>query len=240
MQAILEIQNLRFRWPKGQRDILDIPQISIKAGEKVFIKGESGSGKTTLLSLIGGISTPNHGEIVLLNQAFSKLNQKTKDGFRADHIGYIFQLFNLIPYLSVIENILLACHFSASRKKVAINRSGSLEAEAHRLLNLFQLDAKYMAHQAVSDLSVGQQQRVAAARALIGSPELIIADEPTSALDADTRENFINCLLAECKQANSSLLFVSHDSSLEKYFDRSITLSSINLAAPESRGAHLL
>jgi putative ABC transport system ATP-binding protein len=240
MQAILEIQNLRFRWPKGQRDILDIAQMSINTAEKVFIKGESGSGKTTLLGLIGGINTANQGEIVMLSQPFSSLNQKAKDRFRADHIGYIFQLFNLIPYLSVIENILLACHFSPSRKQTAIKKSGSPEAEALRLLNLFQLDANEIAKQAVSNLSVGQQQRVAAARALIGSPELIIADEPTSALDADTRENFIQCLLSECKQANSTLLFVSHDSSLEKHFDRSIALNSINHAALAStRGLSL-
>lgn len=229
--ALLKVENICFRWPKSQRDVIDISELSINRGERVFIKGESGSGKTTLLSLLGGINLPNTGRINLLGTDINQLKQSQRDRFRADHIGFVFQLFNLIPYLSVIENITLACEFSAQRKAKALSKSGSLEEEAFRLLSHLQLKDRNILKQAVSDLSVGQQQRVAAARALIGSPELIIADEPTSALDADTREHFLSLLLRECEQSGASILFVSHDSSLETAFDRSIHLSSVNKAA---------
>jgi putative ABC transport system ATP-binding protein len=232
---LLNVENLRFRWPSGQRDVVDIPALSIQKGERVFIKGESGSGKTTLLSLIGGINPPNSGRINILGTDVSALKQSARDQFRADHIGFIFQLFNLIPYLSVIENITLACAFSSRRKANALLKSSTLEDEAYRLLSHLQLGDRHLLTKPVSDLSVGQQQRVAAARALIGSPELIIADEPSSALDTDTREHFINLLLSECEQSGSTLLFVSHDEGLEKNFDRSIHLSQLNKVGASSR-----
>jgi len=227
---LLKVENLRFRWPSGPRDVVDIPELSIQQGERVFIKGESGSGKTTLLSLLGGINLPDSGRINLLGTDIGQLKQSHRDQFRADHIGFVFQLFNLIPYLSVIENITLACAFSSQRKAKALVKSSTLEDEAYRLLSHLQLQDRSLLNKPVSDLSVGQQQRVAAARALIGSPELIIADEPTSALDADTREHFLSLLLSECEHSGSTVLFVSHDPSLEKTFDRSIHLNKLNRA----------
>jgi len=209
---------------------VDIPELSIQKGERVFIKGESGSGKTTLLSLIGGINLPHAGRINILGKDTGQLKQSRRDQFRADHIGFIFQLFNLIPYLSVIENITLACAFSSRRKANALTKSKTLEDEAYRLLSHLQLQDRRLLNKPVSDLSVGQQQRVAAARALIGSPELIIADEPTSALDADTREHFLSLLLSECELSGSTVLFVSHDQALENSFDRHIHLSNLNKA----------
>jgi putative ABC transport system ATP-binding protein len=209
---------------------VDISELSIQKGERVFIKGESGSGKTTLLSLLGGINLPDAGLIKLLGTDIAQLKQSRRDQFRADHIGFVFQLFNLIPYLSVIENITLACEFSSRRKAKALLKSNTLVDEAYRLLSHLQLQDRALLNKPVSDLSVGQQQRVAAARALIGSPELIIADEPTSALDADTREHFLNLLLSECEHSGSTILFVSHDPSLENTFDRSIHLSKLNKA----------
>lgn len=229
-KPFLSVENLRFRWPSGQQDVVDIPEFSIQKGERLFIRGESGSGKTTLLSLLGGINLPDAGLIKLLGTDIAQLKQSRRDQFRADHIGFIFQLFNLIPYLSVIENITLACEFSSRRKAKALLKSNTLEDEAYRLLSYLQLQDRSLLRKPVSDLSVGQQQRVAAARALIGSPELIIADEPTSALDADTREHFLSLLLSECKHSGSTILFVSHDSSLESKFDRSIHLSKLNRA----------
>ncbi|MFT6028313.1 MAG: putative ABC transport system ATP-binding protein [Oleiphilaceae bacterium] len=229
-KILLKVENLRFRWPSSQRDVIDISNLAIQQGERVFIKGESGSGKTTLLSLLGGINLPDTGRIELLGTDISQLKQSRRDQFRADHIGFIFQLFNLIPYLSVIENITLACEFSSSRKARALLQSNSLEKEAYRLLSHLQLHDRSILNKPVSDLSVGQQQRVAVARALIGSPEIIIADEPTSALDTDTREHFLQLLLRECERSGSSVLFVSHDSSLEGAFDRSISLSDVNKA----------
>lgn len=220
-----------FRWPSSQRNVIDIPELTIKPGERVFIKGESGSGKTTLLSLIGGVNLANTGNIDILGTNVGHLKQSHRDQFRADHIGFVFQLFNLIPYLSVIENITLGCAFSNHRKANALKKSKTLEDEAYRLLSHLQLQDSQILEQPVSNLSVGQQQRVAAARALIGSPELIIADEPTSALDADTREHFLSLLLSECQASQSTVLFVSHDQALEKVFDRSICLKSINQAS---------
>jgi putative ABC transport system ATP-binding protein len=226
--SLLALENLRFRWPDDQRDTLTIPKLELAKGARVFLKGQSGSGKTTLLSLLAGINTPNSGRIIVLGEELNALKASQRDQFRADHIGFIFQLFNLIPYLSVIENVTLACKFSSRRNKRAIQKSGSLKAEALRLLKLLQLEDVAINKRAMAELSVGQQQRVAAARALIGAPDLIIADEPTSALDTETREHFLKLLVQECDQSGSSILFVSHDGALEKHFDRVIYLEDIN------------
>ncbi len=230
--SVLNIRGLTFNWG-NQRTLLDIPSLTIEKGEKVFLKGASGSGKTTLLSLIGGINSPTQGSIELLDKNIVGLSQSQKDHFRADHIGFIFQLFNLIPYLSVIDNVVLACKFSQNRAARALKNSTTLEQEAVRLLDHLQLNDPALIRKPVVELSVGQQQRVATARALIGSPEIIIADEPTSALDSEVRENFLQLLKQECELCQSTLLFVSHDSSLEQYFDRALDIDKINRAAAE-------
>lgn len=229
MTSIVAMESLKFRWPTGQRNVLEIPHFNIESGEKVFLKGPSGSGKTSLLSLIGGINAPSEGSIRVLGQDIGDYSQAQKDKFRADHIGFIFQQFNLLPYLSVIENIALSCKFSDSRKRKVLNKQASIDKEARRLLELLHFPVELI-DVSVSDLSVGQQQRVAVARALIGSPEIVIADEPSSALDAETRGRFISLLLNECDEAKASILFVSHDSMLEQYFDRTIDLTQLNLA----------
>lgn len=162
----------------------------------------------------------------ILGETVSSFSQGQRDRFRADHIGYIFQQFNLLPYLSVIDNVLLPCQFSSLRKN---NVKQSLEQEAKHLLERLHLP-KDKIHSPVIDLSIGQQQRVAAARALIGHPELLIADEPTSALDHDNRAAFIELLMEEATQANTTLVFVSHDPTLESFFDRTIDLPNINQA----------
>lgn len=226
---IVELQNIRYHWKKTENPILDIEHFSICKGEKIFLKGPSGSGKSTLLGLIAGINQPESGELSLLSQSINRMSGKQRDHFRADHMGYIFQMFNLLPYLSVIENVCLPCHFSKIRKKKALEQSTSLAKEAQRLLHELQISEKYI-HQPVSQLSMGQQQRVAAARALIGAPELIIADEPTSALDADTRASFLQLMFKECALQNTTLLFVSHDDALSPLFDKSIELAHINSA----------
>lgn len=227
--SVIEVSHLTFSWPKQTENLLDIPSLRIEKGEKVFLKGPSGSGKSSLLSLLTGITQPTSGEITLLKEPFSSLKPAQRDKFRADHIGYIFQMFNLLPYLSVIDNVLLPCRFSSLRK---IQLNGEMEQEAKRLLTQLHLPHECL-EQPISELSIGQQQRVAAARALIGQPELLIADEPTSALDHDNREAFIQLLMAECEKADTTLLFVSHDETLEGLFDRSIALNDINLAARE-------
>ena len=151
-----------------------------------------------------------------------------RDHFRSDHIGFIFQMFNLIPYLSVIENVTLPCRFSDKRKHKVLAGADSLEQEAIRLLEHLDMAHDDLLHKPVNELSVGQQQRVAAARALIGSPELVIADEPTSSLDAERREAFIELLFRECESAGSTLVFVSHDNSLLAPFDRTIEFAEVN------------
>ena len=157
----------------------------------------------------------------------SAMPARLRDRFRADHIGFIFQMFNLVPYLSVIDNVTLPCRFSRRRRERAEMRSATPDAEAHRLLGLLGLDRGELVGRVVTDLSIGQQQRVAAARALIGDPELIIADEPTSALDEGTRERFLGLLYAQCAEAGASLLFASHDTRLGGLFDRHVSLADL-------------
>ena len=226
---LIELHELGFAWP-GQDELLDIPAFRLEAGETLFLKGPSGSGKTTLLGLLGGVQKPGRGSIRLLGTDLGALSASARDHFRVDHTGYIFQQFNLLPFLSVRENVELPCHFSRLRAQRAEQRHGSVDKAAASLLAHLGLKEELLIRRADS-LSIGQQQRVAAARALIGQPELVIADEPTSALDYDARENFIRLLFAECREAGSSLLFVSHDQSLAPLFDRHLSLAELNRAA---------
>lgn len=228
--SIIDLDGATYAWP-GQPTLLNIPQFQLMAGERIFLKGPSGSGKTTLLGLLGGVYLPDAGRITLLGKNMADMSAARRDRFRADHTGYIFQMFNLLPYLSVVENVTLPCHFSRVRRDRALQRHDSLPTAALHLLHNLGLSDDALLERSVNELSIGQQQRVAAARALIGSPELVIADEPTSALDADSREAFLKLLFAECTAAGSSLLFVSHDASLEPLFDRALSLRDINLAA---------
>ncbi|MGB5803956.1 MAG: ABC transporter ATP-binding protein [Vibrio anguillarum] len=223
---MIKVNNLRFAWDK--QAIIDINTLHIQKGQHLFIEGPSGSGKSTLLNLLAGVLTAQSGEVCILGQQLNNLSSSQKDHFRSNHIGFIFQQFNLIPYLSVIDNIILPCSFSAQRKSKALQRSVSLKAEAIRLLNALGLTEPELLQRSVNELSVGQQQRVAAARAMFGSPEIIIADEPTSALDNDHRQSFIKILFDECEKADITLIFVSHDGTLKQHFDRHITLQQLN------------
>ncbi len=229
-QAVVQLRQLRFRWNANSPEVLALDELTIQRGERIFIEGPSGSGKSTLLSLLSGISVPQHGELSVLGQRLDQLGSVQRDHFRAHHIGYIFQMFNLIHYLSMLDNVILPCRFSRSRHDRAMQQSGSLEAEALRLLQHLDMAHADLMDRPVTTLSVGQQQRVAAARALMGAPELLIADEPTSSLDADNRETFVKLLFEECRQADSTLVFVSHDHALENLFDRTIALADINSA----------
>ena len=225
---VIDIKDLEFRWQASGETVLSLDTVRVDTGEHLFVEGPSGSGKSTLLSLLAGVTTAQSGSVRVLDRELKRLGSVDRDHFRADHIGYIFQMFNLIPYLSVVENVMLPCRFSVRRRDQALVRSNSLEAEARRLLGHLDMDHPELLGRAVTTLSVGQQQRVAAARALMGSPELLIADEPTSSLDADRRESFIRLLFDECRQAASTLVFVSHDAALERLFDRTINLAEIN------------
>lgn len=229
--TVIDLNKVVFSWKPELEPVLCIPTFSVARGEKVFLKGRSGSGKTTLLSLIAAVLQPDAGDVTVDGQALATLRGGLRDRFRADTIGLVFQQFNLLPYLSVSENVQLSCRFSAYRKARALSDGSSLNEETHRLLSAMKLIPGEVRDRRVSELSVGQQQRVAVARALIGKPPLIIADEPTSSLDADARQAFIELLFSEVAAANSTLLFVSHDGSLASNFDRHIDLSEINTAA---------
>ena len=227
--ALIDITDLGFAWP-GQAELLDIPTFRLEAGERLFLHGPSGSGKTTLLGLLGGVQLPQRGRVHLLGQDLARLSAGARDRFRVDHSGYIFQQFNLLPFLPVRDNVALPCRFSALRAERARQRHGSVAAATAGLLEHLGLAAHLHGRRA-DQLSIGQQQRVAAARALIGQPELVIADEPTSALDADARAAFLELLFAECRAAGASLLFVSHDRSLAPLFDRELALQQLNRAS---------
>ncbi len=230
---VIDVRELEFRWQPDAPTVLSIDALQIGESECLFIKGPSGSGKSTLLSLLSGVTTAVAGTVRVMDQALERLGSVQRDHFRAHHIGYIFQMFNLIPYLSVVDNVMLPCRFSARRRTRALARGNGLEAEARRLLHHLDMDHPDFRQRAVTTLSVGQQQRVAAARALMGSPELLIADEPTSSLDADRREFFIKLLFNECREVGATLIFVSHDASLEHLFDRTVDLAAINRAGQD-------
>jgi putative ABC transport system ATP-binding protein len=229
---MIEVRDLRFGWSGAARDCVCIDRLDVAAGSAVFLFGPSGGGKSTLLGLLAGVLLPRSGSVSLLGTAWSSLAGARRDAFRADHVGYIFQQFNLLPYLRVLDNVLLPCRFSALRQQRASAARGSALAAAQQLLRQVGLP-EHIWQRPAAQLSVGQQQRVAAARALIGQPEVVIADEPTSALDAALRDNFMDLLLGECRAAGSALVFVSHDERLAARFDRQISLAEINAAAPE-------
>ncbi len=218
--------DLSFAYQKKAEPVLKIPYFNVKRGERVFLHGPSGSGKTTLLGLIAGILTPNAGRIEVLGQNFTAMGGFQRDRFRGTHFGYIFQMFNLIPYLNVRQNIELPLGISPARnQRVGRDRYSLIQTLAK------DLGIEHLLGKPVTELSVGQQQRVAAARAMIGSPEIMIADEPTSALDSDHREAFLKTLFLVADRAGASILFVSHDKSLMSLFSRTVSLREINIAA---------
>ncbi len=229
---VLAVESLRFGWPGAGPACIDIEQFEMAEGEAVFLHGPSGCGKSTLLSLLAGVLLADAGRIRLLGQDWAGLSGSARDRHRAARVGYIFQQFNLLPYLSVLDNVMLPCRFSSRRMRQA-SRVGTAHAQAQELLQRMGIGADLWQRQAMQ-LSVGQQQRVAAARALIGQPELVIADEPTSALDEDRREAFLDVLLEACRANNAALVFVSHDQRIAARFGRRILLPEINRAAQEA------
>ncbi len=224
--SAVEVQGLTFSYRANAPKILDIKGFSVPRKSRVFLHGPSGSGKTTLLGILAGILDASGGKVKVLGRDFAELKGKQRDAFRGSHIGYIFQMFNLIPYLDVVENIVLPLRLSAERR--ARLNGQPVEEAAAELAG--RLKISELLKRPVTELSVGQQQRVAAARALIGSPELIIADEPTSALDTDHREAFLKLLFEEAERSGSSVLFVSHDQTLKPLFQAVISLAEVNAA----------
>jgi putative ABC transport system ATP-binding protein len=223
---VVRFDNVRFAWDARRSFALAIDDFRLSKGERLLLVGPSGSGKSTFLSLLAGIVSPQEGTIAILGTDIAKLRGAARDRFRAEHFGIIFQMFNLLPYGSVIDNVVLPLSFSQKRLARASARGG-IDAEARRLLESLALPRELISGTSTARLSVGQQQRVAAARALIGAPEIIVADEPTSALDRNRQRAFLDLLFADVAEADSSLVMVSHDESLGSRFDRVVALDSI-------------
>ena len=206
----LSLEDIRFEWGGAARFRLTVSEFRMEPGERSLLLGASGSGKSTLLSLIAGIVAPQSGTVKVAGTDIAALSRRRRDRFRAEEIGIVFQQFNLLPYATPLDNILLPLRFAPKRRA----RAGDARAEALRLCDALDLRADVATRGLAGQLSVGQQQRVAVARALIGGPKLILADEPTSALDAATQTSFLDLLTEQVSDAGSTLLMVSHDQRL--------------------------
>jgi putative ABC transport system ATP-binding protein len=227
MQNLINIQDLQFRYPSLDHDTLRISEFKIAKGERVFLYGPSGSGKTTFLEILAGILKAQSGKVEILGKDLAAFSNEQRDQFRAEHLGYVFQSFNLIPYLSVQENIELPMQLSAARRARIQNEDG----QKIILQMCERLGIAGFLKKRVTELSIGQQQRVAVARALYGRPDLILADEPTSSLDMDHRERFLQLMFELSEKHGTTVLFVSHDRSVQHLFSRALSLDSINQAA---------
>ena len=219
MNHLIEIEGLRFSY-NNQDLVLDIPSMKVETGKKIFIYGPSGCGKSTFLNLISGVLFPQEGTCKVLNSDLMSMNASERDRFRGENLGYIFQNFNLVPYLNAMENILLPL------KVVKAKDMDNPVEKAKKYADV--LGISHILGKNVNELSIGQQQRVAAARSLMGNPKLIVADEPTSALDYSSTQEFMKLLVKECEAQGATLLFVSHDERLKEYFDESLDLTEIN------------
>ncbi|MEM9839659.1 MAG: ATP-binding cassette domain-containing protein [Pseudomonadota bacterium] len=217
------MENVAFNYRDGG-DVFRLDQLRVEPGETVLLTGESGAGKSTLLGLLCGVLAATTGDILVAGEAMSGRSGAVRDRLRADHIGYVFQSSNLIPYLSPVENVMLSGGFSKKRATAAGASSADQKKHAAELLE--QLGVADL-DRAASTLSVGQQQRVAAARALFGAPPLLVADEPSAALDHQNRDRFFEAVLSQTEKQKSGLLVVSHDLGVAKHFDRHLELASI-------------
>jgi len=221
---VISLEDVQFGY--GMQRVLDIPRLWVEQGSSVLLRGISGGGKSTLLGLLAGVLLPGKGRIEVAGHALQAMRGAARDRFRADHLGVIFQQFNLLPFLSVRDNIALGLRFAPARS-ARVGRP--LDDEILRLLQALHLDPDLLQRRA-GTLSVGQQQRVAAARALIGRPAVLLADEPTSALDREAATAFLQLMAAQCAAAGTTAVVVSHDDSLQPLFDRVVQLQDINRA----------
>ncbi len=222
-RTALALTSLRFAWPGAAGFGLEVPAFTLPKGERTLLLGASGSGKSTLLSLICGISAPDAGSVEVDGTDIARLSRRRRDRFRAENIGIVFQQFNLLPYATALDNALLPLRFAPGRRA----KAGDGRAEALRLAAALGLDEGQMTKGGAGSLSVGQQQRVAVVRALIGAPALVVADEPTSALDASAQTAFVDTLFTHVGAAGASLLMVSHDERLADRFDRTVRIEDI-------------
>lgn len=216
------VKDVAFSWPESTFS-MSVDRFWVQAAEKLLLLGESGSGKSTLLSLICGISVPKKGNVQVADRELSSLSASKRDRLRADKIGVIFQMFNLLPYASAVDNILVPLRFSPERRL----RCRQPREEVLELCSALGLPLDLVSNAPASNLSVGQQQRVAVARAMIGHPEIIVADEPTSALDRRSQTEFLDLLFDQVSAAGSTLVMVSHDERIGERFDRVLRLEDV-------------
>ena len=221
-RRIIDLDDVRFRWSGPASFAISIPRFTVGSGETVLLLGESGSGKSTLLSLICGTVIADSGTVRVNETDIKNLSGWSRDRFRAEQIGVIFQQFNLLPFGSVMDNILLPLQFAPARR----DRCADPRRQAAELCRSLGLPDGITKSKA-ANLSVGQQQRVAVARALIGQPLVLIADEPTSSLDETARSNFLDLMFDQIDAQGSTLLMVSHDPRLADRFDRVVRMDEI-------------
>lgn len=219
---VLELVDVRksFAMPGGERvDILDIPSFVLPAGEHCALEGRSGSGKSTLLNVISGIMRPDSGRVVVDRIDVTRLGEPQRDRVRADKLGLVFQQFNLLPGFTALENVLVAMSFGSGRPD---RRRAAALLEAVGLGD--RLDHRPAA------LSVGQQQRVAVARALANRPRAVLADEPTASIDPAHQQQVIDLLRDTCGEAGVALLVVTHAADVAAQFPRRVRLEDFNRA----------
>lgn len=215
MNTVLDINHVSKIYGEESNKFYALKDVSvrIKEGEFLAIMGTSGSGKSTLLNMMSGLDKPSTGEVILNNQKLNSLNDADLTTLRRDNIGFIFQFFNLIPVLTALENVTLPVDLAGKK-----NMKDKAE-ELLKLLGISQLKNSYP-----SQMSGGQQQRIAIARALITEPKIILADEPTGSLDSKTGKEILNILRHFCDHLNHSLVMVTHDATVASYAHRVIFL----------------
>jgi len=231
VRAAITVRGLRksFALADGRRlEVLDVEHLALPAGRVTVLRGRSGSGKTTLLNLIAGVSAPTAGTVVVDDIDIFGLSEAARDRFRARHLGYVFQAFNLLPAFSAEDNVVLAMTF-AGRVPHREQRP-----RAREILGRLGLGGR-LAHRPGA-LSRGEQQRVAIARALANDPPLVLADEPCASLDAATAADVLAALVTACRDARKTLLMVSHDDAALGAADAVLDIASLNRAAAPGRG----
>ena len=220
--AAISLDHLVFRYPGDEFPVLQIPTWRVERNEHVFLQGASGSGKSTLLALLAGLSVPTAGGLQVLGDDIAKMSTRQRDRFRGANLGVVFQQFNLIPYLSALDNVLLAARFGSASMSDSRQRATTLLERVNLPPALHQRPA--------SALSIGQQQRVAIVRALINTPSLLLVDEPTSALDHANRDAFLALLFEVLSEQSCAMVFVSHDPGLGAAFDAQVKIDELNHA----------
>lgn len=220
---MIDIRELQFSYPRsGFR--LRIDELVVGAGQRLAVTGPSGSGKTTLLNLIAGISVPDSGTVTVDGQRVSELNDARRRAFRVRSIGFVFQRFELVEYLSVRENILLPCRISST-----LRVTPEVQQRVTELAEETGIADKLGRH--MNQLSQGEQQRVAICRALLAAPRLILADEPTGNLDPANKRRILDLLFRQCESSGLTLVAVTHDLGILEGFHRSIDFGDFQSSA---------